>query len=335
MKKITRALICFIASILFFLINTAAYASAIPENAQSKGTAPTVAENIILGVGSNESERRIAFFSDSADRSEVRVTKADNVISGMIIKDYTTFYASTIPATNASGKYAKAATITGLSENTRYAYVIDTEGYESDVYYFNTSGFGDYEFTFVGDPQLNAPSHGEEWSDTLKKIIENFDSELIISAGDQVSDPDSELHYSYLTTEEMSSIAFAPSVGPSHDSSSASFKEHYNLPNLSTKYGANSTSANYWYTYNNTLFMHLNMSDSSAATNGEHKSFMKEAMAQNPDVIWNIVVMHNSLFSTGMHGDPDYKYYESEVGKYRPALAPFFSELGIDLVLSG
>ena len=126
----------------------------------------------------------------------------------------------------------------------------------------------------------------------------------------------------------LTDITFAPTVGPYHDSASALFSEHYNLPNLSAKYGKNSTSADYWYVYNNTLFMHLNNSDSSANTNGEHVKFMREAIAANPDVKWKITVMHYSLYSTSKHAQ--------EFGtKYIDALAPAFTELGIDLVLSG
>ena len=95
------------------------------------------------------------------------------------------------------------------------------------------------------------------------------------------------------------------------------------------------TGANYWYTYNGTLFMHLNMADTSAATNGEHETFMKEAIAANPNAKWKIAIIHNALYSAGDHSNPNYSYFESEIGKYRAALAPVLTDLGIDIVLSG
>jgi hypothetical protein len=58
-------------------------------------------------------------------------------------------------------------------------------------------------------------------------------------------------------------------------------------------------------------------------------------MAANPDVTWNFVVMHTSLFSTGSHSDPNGIYFNGEIGVYRPAMAPIFTSLGIDVVLSG
>ena len=329
MKKITCCLTVIIIILsITFCITVAASVSDVKDS-------QIVAESIILGVGSNETERCLAYFSDMSDGGEVWLAKSNEIVDGCFPKDHKTFYPITAPASNIENKYAKAVTLTGLVENTKYAYVITANDVFSDIYYFNTDGSQDYEFVFVGDPQLSTQPHALSWNDTLKKISKDLNVNILISAGDQVTTPDSEEHYSYLTQSKLASIAFAPTVGPSHDSVSSTFKDHYNLPNLSEEYGANETSANYWYTYNNTLFMHLNMSDSSAATNGEHKSFMKEAIELNPGITWKIVVMHNSLFSTGMHGDPNYKYYESEIGKYRPALAPIFNELDIDIVLSG
>ena len=326
---------------LFVLLCATLLATSVVAGAQAPDprASDSPVYSIVLGVGKDETERNIAYFSTSSSWGEVRLALADDVEDGVFPSKYRTFY-TTSPksATNVPGSYAKAATITGLSESTAYAYVIAEDGVMSDIYYFETSGFGDFEFVFVGDPQISSETHGEAWQQTLKTILtekEFSGAELLISAGDQVVTPDSEEHYSYLLVDEMTKFAFAPTVGPVHDSPSSTFSDHYNLPNKSDKYGVNETSANYWYTYNNALFMHLNMSDTSAATNGEHEAFMKEAMAANPNVMWNIVVMHNSLYSTGMHGDPSYDYFDGEIGKYRPALSPIFTELGIDVVLSG
>ena len=329
MKKLLKVLIL-ITVILSAIFSINAFA-ADSQNERSS----VVAENIVLGVGADETERKLAYFSSISDAGSVKVAKASDVISSVFPSNYEEFFPSSTSASNAIEKYAKSVTITGLVENTRYAYVIEAGGSSSDIYYFETGSYGDYEFVFVGDPQINTQSHGSNWQDTLNKIVNNFNSQLLISAGDQVTTPDSEEQYSYLTQKELASIAFAPTVGPNHDSESTTFGDHFNLPNLSDKYGANETSANYWYTYNNTLFMHLNMSDTSAATNGEHESFMREAISENPDATWKIVVMHTSLFSTGMHGDPNYEYYSYEVGKYRPILTALFNELDIDIVLSG
>lgn len=295
---------------------------------------PIVAEHTVLNVGSSEKERNLAWFSNIEAAGEVRLAVASSVKNGVFPSEYRSFAVTSNVASNAIGKYAKSTTLTDLSENTAYAYTVVADGKTSDVYYFKTGSFDDYSFVFVGDPQISKEAHGASWADTVNKITENFDPELLISGGDQVNTPDSEQMYSYFIVDALSGVTLATTVGPGHDSSCATFGDHFHLPNLSDKYGVNTTSANYWYTYGNTLFMHLNMSDTAAATNGEHKNFIKEAIQSNPGAIWKIVVMHVSLFSTGHHGAPDYKYFEGEVGVYRPALAPVFTELDIDLVLS-
>ena len=335
MKKLSIIILSVLLCIMTLSVSSVSYAAG-----SRAGGFDSSVYNIVLGVGANETERNIAYFSTSSARGQIRIASVSDMAGGVFPNEYKTVYAKSRPSSNATDVYVKSATISGLSENTKYAYVIVENDIMSDVRYFETSGFGDFEFVFVGDPQISSEEHGIAWQGTLKTILSEFSgAELLISAGDQVVTPDDEQQYSYFIVDELASIALAPTVGPSHDAYSLSFSDHFNLPNLSDKYGVNNagqeTSANYWYTYNNALFMHLNMSDTSAATNGEHEAFMREAMAANPNVMWNIVVMHNSLYSTGMHGDPSYDYFDGEIGKYRPALSPIFTELGIDVVLSG
>ena len=53
----------------------------------------------------------------------------------------------------------------------------------------------------------------------------------------------------------------------------------------------------YWFVYDNTLFMVINSNNRSTA---EHKEFMESAIAQNPDVRWKTVVFHHSVYSTAI-----------------------------------
>ena len=304
-----------------------------------------VAEQVVLGVGSHELERGLSWFSNTETAGEVRLAKAADVVDGVFPTEYATYTATSAPAINKEEYFAKKATLTNLEASTEYAYTFVVDGKMSDIYYFSTGGQGDFEFVFAGDPQLDTEYEGQQWSDTLTKIGKWFDTHLVISSGDQINIANNEKEYSYFLVDELANIAFAPTVGPNHDSPDgnqqflASYSDHFYVPNLSDKYGVSSTSANYWFTYNNTLFMNLNMSDASALemNNGtnEHKQFMQEVMAAHPDARWTIVILHTSLFSTGDHSSPDYKYYEGEIKKYRAIMAPIFTELGIDVVLSG
>ena len=293
------------------------------------------AEQVILGVGADETQRQLSWVSAIGSTAEVQVAPASLIKDGVFPAEYTTFSATDKLATNKAGYTAYDATITGLEANTKYGYQIVCSGRASSIYYFETANFGEYEFTFLGDPQLQAASEGLQWKDTLSKVQSNFNSAFVISAGDQICTPNSEDEYSYFIVDELSSTTFAPTIGPVHDSPSVSYSDHYNVPNESAVYGTTTSGGNYWFRYHDSLFMNLNMHDTAAVSNGEHFKFMQETIAANPDVRWKFVIMHSSLFSTGSHSDPDGSYYAGEIGIYRPILAPMFTQLGIDVVLSG
>ena len=328
-----KLLIMLLSLVLIFV------AVAISGTAHAATDDATRVENLILGVGSNETERNLNWYSEAPFASSVIVSPEADLQNGEFPEDALRFNVSMFSSQMRDGYYYNRATMTGLHPDTRYAYAILWDDGMSDIYCFDTAPVGSFNFAFVGDPQVHSQGNGIAWQDTVDKIKNEFGAELIISAGDQISTPDSFEYWEYFAVEELSAVAFAPNAGPGHDVTSSdthgAYTEHYNLPNLSDEYGVKGGTSNYWYVYNNVLFISLNMCDSSAATNGDHKAFIMDAIDKNPDMKWKIVVMHNSLFSTGMHGDPEYQYYASEIGKFRPALAPMFTDLGIDVVLSG
>jgi hypothetical protein len=61
----------------------------------------------------------------------------------------------------------------------------------------------------------------------------------------------------------------------------------------------------------------------------EHRVFMEEAIAANPDVKWKIAMWHYSCYSAGMHSTDN----ELEVLRYK--FTPVMEELDIDMVLMG
>ena len=123
----------------------------------------------------------------------------------------------------------------------------------------------------------------------------------------------------------ISSMPQATSIG-NHDSSSNSYNQHFNLPNESADLGDSTAGTDYWYVYNNTLFMDINSNNTSTA---EHKAFMEDAIAKNKDVRWKVVVFHHSVYSTASHTT------DGDIIQRRNELPPVFDELGIDVVLMG
>ena len=61
----------------------------------------------------------------------------------------------------------------------------------------------------------------------------------------------------------------------------------------------------------------------------EHKAFMEEAIAANPDARWKVVSFHHSVYSVANHA------VEGDILQRREELTPVFDDLGIDVVLMG
>lgn len=289
-------------------------------------TASALVSNVILNVGSNETQRNITWYSNIFTEGEVRYAKVSDMSGGEFPSVYKT--AKAVAVRTVGGEYSYKATLMSLEENTDYVYCIVTGDTVSDYYKFSVNNFdSDFSFGFFADAQLeDDEKEGSGWKTRLSRIISNFnDMSFMVSAGDQVNNPVSETQYDYFITDEFASIPVSTTVGPGHDDA-VLFNEHYNLPNLSSKYGVTTTSSDYFYKYNNVLVMHINC-DNGVYDN--HVNFIKNAISANPDCVWRVVVIHYSFFSGGNHSNDD------GVKGFREALAGKFNELEIDLVLSG
>ena len=307
----------------------------------------SIFEDIVICVGSDETQKNISWYSTENVSGEIDYA-VRNSDSNEFPDEYKTVKATVAKAKIKTGFYVNYATIIDLTSETEYVYRLRAGGKMSAVYSFDTGSFGDYDFIFAGDPQIKTESHGRKWSDTLNKIFSHFsNAKLIVSAGDQVGSNGSvdigesaaEVHWSNFLVDELRQITFAPSAGPAHDIKSSddsfsSYSEHFYFPNLSDKYGVTESASDYWYTYNNTLFMHLNVADHEAI-HSEHEQFITEAMLENPYAVWKIVVIHYPQYSVGPHANPENQYYNFVTKTKREALAPQFTALGVDLVLSG
>ena len=61
--------------------------------------------------------------------------------------------------------------------------------------------------------------------------------DFLFSAGDQVNTANNEGQYAGYLNDAFSSLASVTTIG-NHDSGSAAYNEHFNLPNESTEYGS-------------------------------------------------------------------------------------------------
>lgn len=293
-------------------------------------TADAQEDSICITVGADETQRNITWFSPYSDQDaavQYAVKEGDNFPE--------TYKESVASVASKDDYYYCHATMTNLAADTEYIYRFRNGEIISKTYTFSTGDTGAFNFLFVGDPQIgasgNAATDGDNWEVTLNTALNHFpDTHFLVSAGDQVNSAGNESEYAeYLSPEVMTSLTTATIVG-NHDTGSRAHNRHFYDPNTTAsngqKYGATSAGSDYWYIYNDVLFINLNTNNLSSA---EHKAFMEDVIKQNPHVLWKVVVFHHSIYSAAGHA------LNGDVLTLREELVPVFTELDIDVVLMG
>ena len=314
------------------LMNTQAYtpvhAETQNENDVETKAGETVQKSVILMVGSDETSRNLTWYANVDTAGSVQWAKQSDMQDGLFPAQYNEAAATSI-ATNDEGFYSNQATMTNLEENTAYVYRVVNGDTVSQIYTFETGDFDEgFSFILAGDPQIGAGNTETDtvgWDETLDTAIAQLDPDFLVSAGDQVNTNNNETQYTGYLNDALTYLTSATTIG-NHDSGSAAYNEHFNLPNESTQLGATTAGTDYWFVYDNTLFMVINSNNRSTA---EHKEFLESAIAQNPDVRWKTVVFHHSVYSTASHVD------DGDIIERREELPPMLSELDIDVVLMG
>lgn len=249
-------------------------------------------------------------------------------------------------------------TVKGLKENTTYYYSYQINGIYTNPVKYQTKDSDAFSFIFVGDPQIGSsnPKKGEDtaefyqaqsdavcndsfnWEATLNAAMDqtNDQAAFVLSAGDQIQTTKkkapnkaawvSEIEYAgYLSPDVLQSLPVATTVG-NHDADNENYTYHFNTPNNS-KLGSNGiVGGDYWFTYGDALFMMLNTQDTNVA---EHKQFMEQAIAANPDCAWRIVTLHQDIYGSAEHSN------EPEITNLRYTLVPYFEANDVDVVLTG
>jgi 3',5'-cyclic AMP phosphodiesterase CpdA len=283
----------------------------------------------VMNVGATERERIITWrFPENATGCvEYAVRNGDGFPKE--------FKKATAPMKNQDGAFSYTAKLEGLLYGTEYVYRLRNGDTVSENFYFRTEGAEQgFDFIFVGDAQIgaskNVATDTAYWKDTLNLATSIYpDANLIVSAGDQVdSAANGEQFKAFLSPKQLQSLALAPSIG-NHESYDSAFSKYYSLPNKSVDgYSNGSTEAggNYFYRYQNALFIHLNTNNLSAY---EHGLTIDAAIKAYPDVDWKFIVMHQSLFSGSGNFEKD------PLVMAREQLVPLFTQYDIDVVLSG
>ncbi|WP_455715035.1 metallophosphoesterase [Anaerosporobacter sp.] len=303
-----------------------------------------------LTPGKDESEINFSWYSTEGE-SQIRIADNDQ------LKDADNLVVTTKEATK--GFYYNHAVATNLSSNKTYYYSYTVDGNWSKAYEIQKRDTSNFQFVFVGDPQIgssfdNIPEgerivQGQEravcndsfnWNSTLQAAYNHAKNlSFIVTAGDQIQSRNlsdsyenykifnkNEIEYAgYLLPELLRNIPVATTIG-NHDCLSGNYSYHFNNPNSNTGYGATYAGEDYYFTYGDTLFLMLNTNNEAVE---EHDKFMKDALSRNKNVRWRIVTMHQDIFGSGEHSN------DQNILSLRTKLLPILRQYDIDLVLTG
>ena len=282
-------------------------------------------------VGATESDVNMTWYSPSETPGKVLLTTADDTD----FANAQSFQASETTASEiTSGYYVNRATVTGLSPETDYIYMVGNDDGYSPAYSYTTPAFSDtFCFTAIGDPQLGKPvDELDNQKTTFKKVLNKVkyhfpDSSFLVSLGDQVNDyNDREQYDAFLNQAVLYSVPLAPVKG-NHEEGGPEYSEHFSLPNQSDIGTCDDDGdGDYWFVRGNALFMVLDVMDESKW--GDHGQFIADACAANPDVQWKLVFSHFSPYNS-------YEKYMEKGQEMRPYFLKFTKDYDIDVVLCG
>ncbi len=327
MKKMTRNLLCILMTAVIFV------SAMIPSYAMNEFAWDMVWESadakagLIMFVGSDETERNFTWYTKTENTPVVTVS------TNILMLGSEEFTGTTEKASD--GDFVNHVTVTGLESDTTYFYKATSGDYESKVYSFTTASENEFKAVYMTDIHITDDAENTEalynTSFNFNNVLEDAfakesDINLLISAGDQVSEGLATEYKAFTVSPLLKSIPVATTIG-NHDRKGVEYKTFANLPNEYEEAKVSSyVGDNYWFVKGNVLFLVV---DTNNASGEDHAAFVEKAVNANPDVKWKVLVAHHDLYSGRI------PHRESENGLLRLIWAPIVDEFGIDLVLLG
>ncbi|MBV4418707.1 cell wall-binding repeat-containing protein [Clostridium tyrobutyricum] len=354
-SKTASFMLCFLVVSSGLIVPISAKAAENTETSQSVTSQeinPDI-KDIAFAPGADQSQINFAWYSKSTSDPQVQIALKSDMTGSTFPEDKAKTFNGQKSEGN-DGYTSNKVTVTGLKQATAYVYRVGDGTNWSSVDNYTTQDISKgINFLFAGDPQIGASGDiakdGDGWVDTLNKALAKFtNTDFIMSIGDQVNNgKESQDESGVVKNEGEYDQFFKPSqikntplvtIAGNHEGYGPGNSTHFNYTNMSDKYGifnnngfesdkSNGTTGNdYYYVYGNTLFMMLNSNDINAE---DHKAFMQQAIAANPNVKWKIVGMHHSIYSSANHEKDD------DIAQRRLTHPEVFESLGIDVVLDG
>lgn len=305
---------------------------------------------VSMSPGADETKMNFAWYSIEGEETGLVYGTSSDLSDGQ---------SAEITQTSAQEGYlSNKTTLENLQPGTTYYYQVEGKEIESFTTDDDTS---DFSFIFVGDPQIGSSNEEKaktpediqkptfltaqseavrndtfNWNYTLNRAYSRTGNSagFILSSGDQIQTNAekvedgtvSEMEYAgYLSPDIMKSVPVATTVG-NHDADNANYTYHFNTANLSSLGDNGYVGGDYYFTYGDALFIILNTQDTNVS---EHKQFIEDTVAANPECKWRIVTLHQDIYGSAEHSN------EPEITNLRYSLVPIFEENDVDIVLTG
>ncbi|GAA3510401.1 hypothetical protein FHR32_003723 [Streptosporangium album] len=297
---------------------------------------------IILGVGANETQRVVSWYSSTDTAQVVQVAPTSKIVNGQFPASAVTFPA-TVTANSVNGGYNAHVTIDSLKQNTAYSYRAGAEGAWSPTYSFTTQDFkgNNLDFLFFGDPQIgssgNVAKDQAGWQDTLDvALAADPKAELLVSGGDQVETANTETQWTaFLAPDKLRQYPWAATIG-NHDVGGKAYEQHFWTPNTDRSapyYNGSATTrsgGDYWFMYKNVLFIDINSNAYANGADAAHINYITNVVKEHgADAKHTVLIYHHAIYSPASHAN------DSDNQQRRQDFPTAFSKLGVDLVLQG
>ncbi len=313
-------------------------------------------EQISLSPGSDNSSVNFAWYTKkSAGVQKLKIAENKRLTNAKV---YEAEQTKAVTDKDETEYVSNKVIATDLKANTTYYYSYQKDGQWTAPEKYTTDNGSKFSFIFVGDPQIGSSNElkgaaTEEfynaqsaavandafnWNTTLNQAMEKTGNKasFVLSSGDQIQSTKkkspnkaawgSEIEYSgYLSPDVLKNLPVATTVG-NHDADNANYTYHFNTANASELGSNGKVGGDYWFKYDNALFIMLNTQDTNVE---EHRQFIEQTVAANKDCKWRIVTLHQDIYGSAEHSN------EPEITNLRYQLAPIFEDNKVDVVLTG
>lgn len=285
--------------------------------------------NLGLQVGDRNTDRAFTWYTKKVGKQSVKIAPAKDLVRGKLPEDARRVKEEKSGVSIDRARLFHQAHVTGLKENTTYAYQVgsDKNGW-SDVYTFSTPksfSTNSGEFLAVGDPQIGSgngePNDAEGWNRTVTSATQAHpNARFLLSLGDQIDTGTGKQYDAFFAPDVMRTLPHMTIKGNHEMFNPVSHNQHFRQPNQKG-------TGNYWYKDAGVLFIVL---DSNNPNWKKHGQFIQEVKAdQGRDANWTIVAFHHAPYSSGPHRD------DADVKRLRKKLPKYIAEADVDLVMNG